>query len=291
MSHVISDIRTKGTTPNTSTRPSEGFHQELQEAYQETNGKDVDSQIARIDENHEALAQIRMTVVNRSRSCAARDQSSLTEETEEIEADLSALSLAEDASFVFGSPVRKRLNSRALQPSLSLPQLTGMDLDGKLREHLSERGFQVDQHTSIKTRLYRCVRIRFQSMEDWREGTDIARCNPSFHGRERRDWVLVNTSNTHDLAFGRLYALLECQFNGSVCQTALLCMAKKATWKPATVWDNLVLREEDVKQPRFVDPGTFIRAAHLIPAMDATKPHHYFLNDLVDLDWFIRAGN
>lgn len=45
--HVIQDIREKGTTNNYSTRPGEGFHQEVQEAWEQTNGKNTDPQVRR----------------------------------------------------------------------------------------------------------------------------------------------------------------------------------------------------------------------------------------------------
>jgi hypothetical protein len=45
ISHVISDIRQKGTTDNTSTRPGEGFQQEAAEAYKQTSKKEAEKQV------------------------------------------------------------------------------------------------------------------------------------------------------------------------------------------------------------------------------------------------------
>lgn len=45
VSHVISDIRQKGTTDNLSTRPGEGFQQEAAEAYAQTNKKKAEKQV------------------------------------------------------------------------------------------------------------------------------------------------------------------------------------------------------------------------------------------------------
>jgi hypothetical protein len=45
VSHVISDIRQKGTTDNTSTRPGEGFQQEAAEAYKQTSKKEAEKQV------------------------------------------------------------------------------------------------------------------------------------------------------------------------------------------------------------------------------------------------------
>jgi hypothetical protein len=45
VSHIIGDIRQKGTTDNTSTRPGEGFQQEAAEAYEQTNKKRAEIQV------------------------------------------------------------------------------------------------------------------------------------------------------------------------------------------------------------------------------------------------------
>ncbi|KAJ7802115.1 hypothetical protein B0H13DRAFT_1672392 [Mycena leptocephala] len=79
--HVNDDIRNKGVPAGYSTRPDEGFHQEVKEAYSQTNFKNTDPQVklcsihtrilmldhnlvqfARVDENKEAFAHIRMAI-------------------------------------------------------------------------------------------------------------------------------------------------------------------------------------------------------------------------------------
>ncbi|KIJ32761.1 hypothetical protein M422DRAFT_265393 [Sphaerobolus stellatus SS14] len=63
--HLPGDIEHKGNIENFSTRPGEGFQQEIQQAYKLTNFKDTDPQaslITRIDENQEVIARIRMFV-------------------------------------------------------------------------------------------------------------------------------------------------------------------------------------------------------------------------------------
>ncbi|EGO04816.1 hypothetical protein SERLA73DRAFT_149177 [Serpula lacrymans var. lacrymans S7.3] len=68
INHILTEIRQKGATDNYNTRVSEGFHQEAQEAYKQTNRKDTDSQMDCIDENQEAIAHIRMTVDNHDKA-------------------------------------------------------------------------------------------------------------------------------------------------------------------------------------------------------------------------------
>jgi len=43
--HVIEDIEQKGATNNFNTRPGEGFLQEVEEAYNQTNKKNADIQV------------------------------------------------------------------------------------------------------------------------------------------------------------------------------------------------------------------------------------------------------
>lgn len=45
ISHVIEDIEEKGATDNYVARPGEGFHQEVQEAWDQTNNKNTDKQV------------------------------------------------------------------------------------------------------------------------------------------------------------------------------------------------------------------------------------------------------
>jgi hypothetical protein len=44
-SHVLDDIRGVGVTANSTTRTGEGMHQEVRQAYEKTNGKDVEAQV------------------------------------------------------------------------------------------------------------------------------------------------------------------------------------------------------------------------------------------------------
>jgi hypothetical protein len=43
--HLSSDLRRKAATDNYTTRPGEGFQQEVQQAYDQTNFRDVESQV------------------------------------------------------------------------------------------------------------------------------------------------------------------------------------------------------------------------------------------------------
>ncbi|KIJ46835.1 hypothetical protein M422DRAFT_249579 [Sphaerobolus stellatus SS14] len=49
-------------TENYTTRPGEGFQQEVKQAYNQTNVRETEQQMVRIDENHEAIACFTMAV-------------------------------------------------------------------------------------------------------------------------------------------------------------------------------------------------------------------------------------
>ncbi|KIJ44427.1 hypothetical protein M422DRAFT_252026 [Sphaerobolus stellatus SS14] len=60
--HFSEDLRAKRVTENYSTHPGEGFQQEVQQAYDQTNFRDNEPQVVRINENQEVIARIRMYV-------------------------------------------------------------------------------------------------------------------------------------------------------------------------------------------------------------------------------------
>ncbi|KAJ7646329.1 hypothetical protein DFH06DRAFT_1332710 [Mycena polygramma] len=64
-----------------------------------------------------------------------------------------------------------------------------------LQHELKDRNFAANLRTFLNELIikpYRCIRLRYQSCEDWTEETDILRCNPNFHHNPRYDHVLVN---------------------------------------------------------------------------------------------------
>jgi hypothetical protein len=111
ISHVIEDIEEKGTTDNYVARPGEGFHQEVQEAWDQTNNKDTDKQVylchfnlkfchinavlqmTKIDANQEVIALIRTTL-----NLQQNQTKTLEEEDNPQETD-------PDAHWALGSPL------------------------------------------------------------------------------------------------------------------------------------------------------------------------------------------
>ncbi|KAK6966673.1 hypothetical protein R3P38DRAFT_2815922 [Favolaschia claudopus] len=130
-SHVIQDIRTKGTTNHFSTRPGEGFQQEAREAYNQTNFKDVVPQMTRIDENQESIARIRMAIDEYEK------QRTLDEKEEDNIEESSNHSAITSASWRFGAPERIT-NSRAFTDILKALGHSIGDFDTMLRDFIAE---------------------------------------------------------------------------------------------------------------------------------------------------------
>ncbi|KII82987.1 hypothetical protein PLICRDRAFT_58595 [Plicaturopsis crispa FD-325 SS-3] len=198
--HVLEDLVEKGATYNYSARPGEGFHQEARDDYDHTNNKNGDPQMTRIDENKEVVAAIRMAI----------DESKKQEQHRRMQDDSSASATESGPSVHAQNDTRDdddsgrdpglhwalgaRLpltDSLSLEASMkSVPGFGGFDK--RLRTFLEENSHQILTLTVFQIRPYKCLYLKYQSLEDWTEGCDILRCSEEFHTRERHDCVLVN---------------------------------------------------------------------------------------------------
>jgi hypothetical protein len=128
----------------------------------------------------------------------------------------------------------------------------------------------------------------YQSQEDFRYKRDILHCSPNFHGRPRFDGVLLKTEATQ---FGRLEGLYRCTLpSGSVREVALIRAFTESSWRPPSSWAGCrVIEQGDLM---FVTPQYLIRGALLVDT-DLTRltGDHYFVDDVVDNDMFLRMGN
>lgn len=63
-----------------------------------------------------------------------------------------------------------------------------------------------------------------------------------------------------------------------------------SNWKLKTVWDDCIVYQER-NTTEFILLKYLICGAHLILFFDIQQPHALVLNDLIDGDWFLHAGN
>ncbi|THU98550.1 hypothetical protein K435DRAFT_818849 [Dendrothele bispora CBS 962.96] len=293
-SHIVSEIRKKGATHNYSTRPGESFHQEARLAYERTDRRNVDPQITRADERQEVVARIRLEIDESSKLDSLPAASSSTErksQSKGVEQLNQHRSNTGKHWTLKGDAHRRWVSCLDLQATV--PTTPGFkDLDRRLRKFLHTFvSPDLASDDCIELRQYNCLALRYVSSVDWSSQSDLLRSNPSFNGMSRYDCALLNT-DSKNLEFVRLQLLLTCRLpSGSLHDVALVSRLRaSAKWKPKTVWDGCIVYQEQ-KTTEFILLDYLIRGAHFISFYDIQQPNAYCLNDLVDGDWFIRAGN
>ncbi|KIJ52403.1 hypothetical protein M422DRAFT_156634, partial [Sphaerobolus stellatus SS14] len=264
--HLPEDLRVKGSTLNHTTRPGEGFQQEVQQAYDQTNFKNTEAQMTRVDENQEAIARIRTAV-----DIHGKLMKELLQEQNITDGDECPTPVASKDHWSLGSP----LSSISKRVSLFEKKLLSF-----LSEHINA-GEKPSEPLEIKP--YQCLYLRYRSTEDWQEKKDILRCNPDFYGQPRYDCVLINTN---PVTFGKILALFSYYGRAKVRHDiAFIRLLRPCSWKPKTKWDGCTVYEE--KECDFFLLKYLIRGCHFIPTFNETNKR-YYLNDLVDGDAFLR---
>ncbi|KAE9396518.1 hypothetical protein BT96DRAFT_824597, partial [Gymnopus androsaceus JB14] len=72
---------------------------------------------------------------------------------------------------------------------------------------------------------------------------------------------------------------------------ALVHVFKSLSWLPKTKWENCRIVEEKPKT-EFILVEFFIRGVHLVNMFGCLKEViMFYIDDTVDNDWFLRAGN
>ncbi|KAJ6456842.1 hypothetical protein DFH09DRAFT_961740 [Mycena vulgaris] len=129
--------------------------------------------------------------------------------------------------------------------------------------------------------------VDFQSQVDWNKGTDILRCNPIFHGRQRYDSIIYEAQGD-DLAMGQLELVFCCHLSKKVSfDLALIRPYRKSTWAART--------HTDCPMREWSPGSTFIalehvtRGALLCPIFGAPR-EVFYLVDCVDGDMFLRVN-
>ncbi|KAF8263167.1 hypothetical protein EI94DRAFT_1598647 [Lactarius quietus] len=283
--HVGQDIKEKGTVDNFSTRIGEGVQQEAAQAFDQTNMKNAEHQMAVIDEKLEAIARIRMAIDN---DIQARQIVSEGEADEAVTDNESALSTRQ---WKFGSPEGKRVNFRALVEDRSKTHREYRDLDQRLRDfiafHFPEEALSYEDEIFVKR--FKTVLLKFQSLEDWTEGRDIMRCNASFHGEPRFDCVIIH-DDAPGLSVARLRDLLRCSLpSGEEIDLALVRWFSRSHWKPKTVWSGCRVLNEDVESS-LVTMDYVLRGALLCPVSQHKNEKAHYIIDTVDADMFLREN-
>ncbi|KIJ46695.1 hypothetical protein M422DRAFT_249859 [Sphaerobolus stellatus SS14] len=234
--HLPEDLRAKGTTENYSTRPGEGFQQEVQQAYDQTNFRNVEPQMTKIDENQEVIAQIRMSINHFDVK-----MSLVEEELDRNDGGPLLPPIETEAHWALGSRLTKLDPEGIEQKNSQNPGYHQFTI--KLTKFLEEMLDLENQLTSpFQLTPYQCLYLKYRSLEDWREKQDILRCNPDFYGEPRYDCVVINTN---PISFGRIQGIFACKGeNQRLCTVVLVSKFEVSKWKPKTRWDGCQVFEE-----------------------------------------------
>jgi hypothetical protein len=259
--------------------------------------------MVKIDENQEAIALIRMAIDNDNKSRTLQAPADI-EDNEPTDSEIL------HQHWTFGSRTSgTQLDSRALEKKLAPSNRDFISFDERLRAFIAHcfpddapryeeliYVRSVDSLLSmahwqlIQVQFFKCVTIRYQSMEDWTEARNILRCNPDFHQRQRYDCVIVN-SDSPGTTIARLRSLLRCRLlSGKVIDIALVHSFTRTKWKPDTMWDNCQICVES-RESSFMMMDYVVRGALLCPVFNHSDTRLHYIMDTVDGDMFLRVNN
>ncbi|KAG0708024.1 hypothetical protein DFH29DRAFT_979603 [Suillus ampliporus] len=207
--HVVRDIRRKGAAHNYSTCPNEKLHGPLKDIYHhQTNGKDIATQILRVDHHQFALKLLRECV-------------NVVDKHDQLQV-LSNNLPDEDIAVTFNSHVK--LGSPTQHPSsiLDLENCSPVDRAYQafwrkftefINHSLPTYGHQLMSWLTFPADFqiheHRYLKVNYESMVDWKQVTDHFRCNPQFHGLPQFDHAIIQLT-AEETIFVQLVFLFRC---------------------------------------------------------------------------------
>ncbi|KAF9491747.1 hypothetical protein BDN71DRAFT_1484072 [Pleurotus eryngii] len=284
--HLFNDIEQKGATPNYSTKPSEKSHSNLKTAYRRrTNFKNVAPQVSKTLSAPSQSSYINITyeinVLEASQKpVTAADNEDEAENDEDVTPPSGHYKLGSCTKpIMLGEVEENYSNDVAFERfRLRLSEFLNRELDAEKRpgyRYLHNTG---DQNTKIRPGQY--LTINYESIVDWREDTNLLRCNPMFQGAPRYDHVVIKTGSPTTLGtdiIARLLMMFTIMVNDITYDIAL---------QKDTDLQLLRLRARPRKSAEFLFLSSIIRGALVIP--DFSQQGDFFLVDTVDGDMFLR---
>jgi hypothetical protein len=97
--------------------------------------------------------------------------------------------------------------------------------------------------------------------------------------------------NVQEYQFARLELIFRCELpSGQWCDLAMITPFKNSRWKPRTVWHGCRICEPG--KPQIISLEYLIRGALLVDTeLTRLSGKHFFVDDLIDNDMFLRMGN
>jgi hypothetical protein len=133
---------------------------------------------------------------------------------------------------------------------------------------------------------FKLGRIRYVSLEDHTDQTDLIRVTPNWRGDGYRyDFVLINLDH-HALSCAQVHLLLTVDTPSGTFQLALIRILKSLSRNTSTRFIHAL----DSSDYRFVRTECFVRSAFVHPPTLPNYPR-YIVNDLIDPDAYLRLQN
>ncbi|KAH9961701.1 hypothetical protein BGW80DRAFT_1181151, partial [Lactifluus volemus] len=294
--HSFDDIEAKGASRNYNTKPNEKLHGPLKKSFaRQTNFKNI----LRIEHINFVASLIR-SQIDEVDDIASSDvtsggnpfepspgpsvpSSSITQGLELqgkvfVASQVTLRSQQSKTTFAslsaFGGALHARLSTWLTNELVANHE----DLPGVIKFHLDDQVME-----------YRSIRVVYESKVDWKQYVDLLYCSPSFHNRERRDCVIVRTTN------GYFFAQLLLIFTCSVANTTYpICLVQPLDAHIGTH----TAKDRDLRLHRirarpniteFIFAQTIVRGAPII--QDFRRAGDYYVMDVADHtgDLFLRC--
>ncbi|OCH90273.1 hypothetical protein OBBRIDRAFT_703411, partial [Obba rivulosa] len=279
--HLVDDIKAKGVTHNSNTKPGEEGNSRLKKIYRTTNFKNTDEQILKKDHLSLIADLIDMHVTHYEASKAEVSQTKQpTTEFEHIYlgAALPPCTLEELQARFASDPQLRGFKSQLAER-----------INTYTRTH-NKPAFSLTDATLIIE--YRYTKANYTSIVDWRIATDYLRCTPEWNGNPRYDHVMFKTSDTDDsFSFGQMIFAFTVKISPKEVLPYLFIRPFER-YKPISQLrqqmdkDLELLRVHEASRLCEVIPFlSVIRGTLLAPAHDVTSDR--FVVDTSDSDMFL----
>ncbi|KAG1884643.1 hypothetical protein F4604DRAFT_1878660 [Suillus subluteus] len=212
--HLFDDIKVKGATCNTNTKPNEKCHGPIRRIYlRRTNFKNIAEQVLRLDHRFLIAHSIRLDIedyddlITSQNDPLRLDSEDNERPNNDSDATLHIKLGAAQKEQTFATLEQLHANDNAFNRFR-------IKLANFLSDSLPAHGIpmQVIKHRFIK--------VNYESIVDWRTTVDYLRCSPLFHNFPRYDCIILQTQA--GVIFGCLLMLFTCVMDGQTHPVALV---------------------------------------------------------------------
>ncbi|KAF8837802.1 hypothetical protein BDN67DRAFT_991595 [Paxillus ammoniavirescens] len=292
--HAVHDIRSKGVARNYSTRPNESMHSALREAYNHcTNGRDVVSQILRVDQHMFAMKLIRQSFNSQD-----TDNEDSAPDLEDETLDDQPWTLSSQCK---PAPMQSFETSNSTNTTFSglrkkFAEFLNASARGSGHQNISyirippgTSEHQLHQNPSYITE-YRYLKMNYGSTVDWRETTDHLQCNLQFYGKPCYDCALIQQMET-TVTFICFILIFTCcipELDGTFEFALVQPFTRRTGASRHLDRDlNLIRLKTDPQSPSiFIPIASIVRGAVLAP--NPENADEFLMLSYLDDDMFLR---